>query len=169
LQELAQSREVERQLTEAGRQRAEDLVEQLQSERSRLEAILVNISDALRELLEVAVPDEVSAELSASGGESRLSDHQRGQLYLILREAVRNAVKHSDCQHITVGLDVTPEEVSGYVEDDGRGFEDNGGGGVGLRSIEERAALLEGGTEVYSSPEGGAGVRVRLPLLNGGG
>ena len=35
--------------------------------------------------------------------------------------------------------------------------------------IKERAALLEGGTDVYSSPEGGAGVRVRLPLLNGGG
>jgi two-component system chemotaxis response regulator CheB len=35
--------------------------------------------------------------------------------------------------------------------------------------IKERAALLEGGTEVYSSPEGGARVRVRLPLLNGGG
>ena len=124
---------------------------------------------ALRDLLEVAVPDDVSAGLSASGGEARLSDHQRGQLYLILREAVRNAVKHSDCHRITVGLDVTPEEAIGYVEDDGRGFGDNGEGGLGLRSIKERAALLEGGTEVYASPEGGAGVRVRLPLLNGGG
>jgi two-component system, chemotaxis family, CheB/CheR fusion protein len=47
LQELAQSREEERQQTEAGRRRAEELVDQLQSERSRLEAILVNISDAV--------------------------------------------------------------------------------------------------------------------------
>jgi two-component system CheB/CheR fusion protein len=47
LQELAQSREEERQLTEAGRRRAEELVEQLQSERSRLEALLVNIPDAV--------------------------------------------------------------------------------------------------------------------------
>ena len=124
---------------------------------------------ALRGLLEIAVPDDVIAELSASGGEARLSDHQRGQLYLILREAVRNAVKHSDCHRITVGLEVTPEEATGYVEDDGRGFGGNGEGGLGLRSIKERAALLEGGTEVYCSPEGGAGVRVRLPLLNGGG
>jgi two-component system, chemotaxis family, CheB/CheR fusion protein len=42
-----QARATERQLTEAARQRAEDLVEQLQSERSRLEAIVVNISDAV--------------------------------------------------------------------------------------------------------------------------
>jgi two-component system CheB/CheR fusion protein len=47
LQELAQSREEERRLTEEGRRRAEGLVDQLQSERSRLEAILVNISDAV--------------------------------------------------------------------------------------------------------------------------
>jgi two-component system, chemotaxis family, CheB/CheR fusion protein len=47
LQELAQSREKERQSTETARRRAEDLVEQLQSERSRLETILANISEAV--------------------------------------------------------------------------------------------------------------------------
>ncbi|HEX5914893.1 MAG TPA: ATP-binding protein, partial [Rubrobacter sp.] len=119
---------------------------------------------ALRDLLEVAVPDSVRAE-------SRLSDYQRGQLYLILREAVRNAVRHSGCHRLTVGLHITPEEVSGYVEDDGCGFEGNGEtrGGLGLRSIRERAALLEGTAEMYSSQKGGAGVQVRLPLRNGVG
>lgn len=47
LQELAQGREDERQSTEAGRRRAEELVEQLRSERSGLEAILASISDAV--------------------------------------------------------------------------------------------------------------------------
>jgi signal transduction histidine kinase len=126
---------------------------------------------ALQDLLEVAVPDGISAELSTSGAESRLSDHQRGQLYLILREAVRNAVRHSGCRSLTVGLDITSENVSGYVEDDGRGFDGNGGtrDGIGLQSIRERAALLEGTAEVYSSQKGGAGVQVRLPLRNGAG
>jgi PAS domain S-box-containing protein len=126
---------------------------------------------ALQDLLEVAVPESVRADLSTSGAESRLSDHQRGQLYLIMREAVRNAVRHSGCRTLRVGLDITSEKVSGYVEDDGRGFEGNGGtrGGLGLRSIRERVALLQGTVEVYSSPEGGAGVQVQLPLRNGGG
>jgi PAS domain S-box-containing protein len=126
---------------------------------------------ALQDLLEVAVPESVSADLSTSGAESRLSDHQRGQLYLILREAVRNAVKHSGCSSLTVGLHITSEEVSGYVEDDGSGFQGNGGttGGLGLRSIRERVALLEGTAEVYSSQKGGAGVQVCLPLRNRGG
>jgi signal transduction histidine kinase len=116
------------------------------------------------------VPDDISAELSTSGAESRLSDHQRGQLYLILREAVRNAVRHSGGCHLTVGLDITSEEVSGYVEDDGCGFEGNGEtqDGLGLSSIRERAALLQGTVEVNSSQKGGVGVWVRIPLQNGG-
>jgi signal transduction histidine kinase len=97
---------------------------------------------------------------SSAGGIGALS------LYVILREAVRNAVRHSGCRHPTVGVDITPEEVSGYVEEDGRGFGRNGDGkdGLGLRSIKERAALLDGTAKVYSSPQGGAGVRVLLPL-----
>ena len=126
---------------------------------------------ALQDLLEVAVPDDVNAVLTTSGAESQLSDHQRGKLYLILREAVRNSVRHSGCRRLTIGLDITSEEVSGYVEDDGRDFESNGEtrSGLGIRSIRERAALLQGTVELYSSPEGGAGVQVRLPLRNGGG
>jgi PAS domain S-box-containing protein len=126
---------------------------------------------ALQDLLEVVVPDGVSAELSTSGAESRLSNHQRGQLYLILREAIRNAVRHSGCSRLTVGLHITSEEVSSYVEDDGSGFQGHGEtrGGLGLRSIRERAALLEGTAEVYASQKGGAGVQVWLPLRNGGG
>lgn len=47
LQELAQSREEERQAAEEARREAERVVKQLRSERSRLEAILANISDAV--------------------------------------------------------------------------------------------------------------------------
>ena len=90
--------------------------------------------------------------------------------HLILREAIRNAVRHSGCRRLTVGLDITSEEVSGYVEDDGCGFEGNGGtrDGLGLHSRRERAALLQGTVEVYSSQKGGVGVQIRIPLRNGG-
>jgi PAS domain S-box-containing protein len=131
----------------------------------------IGLVSALQDLLEVAVPDDVNAVLSTSGAESLLSDHQRGQLYLILREAVRNSVRHSGCRRLRVGLDITSEEVSGYVEDDGCGFVGNGESRdrLGLRSIRERTALLKGTAEMYSSPEGGVGVQVRIPLRNGGG
>ncbi|MGB3682392.1 MAG: ATP-binding protein, partial [Rubrobacteraceae bacterium] len=93
---------------------------------------------------------------------------QRGQVYLILREAVRNAVRHSGCSRITVGLDVTPQEFSGFVRDDGRGLtgKENGDSpdGFGLQSMSERAGLMKGETRVYSLSEGGTGMEVRVPL-----
>jgi PAS domain-containing protein len=73
LQELAQSREEERQLTEAGRRRAEGLVEQLQSEQSRLEAILVNISDAV-----LAVDAEGQLLFSNQVFEETFGEHDEG-------------------------------------------------------------------------------------------
>jgi PAS domain-containing protein len=73
LQELAQSREEERQLTEAGRRRAEGLVEQLQSEQSRLEAILVNISDTV-----LAVDAEGQLLFSNQVFEETFGEHDEG-------------------------------------------------------------------------------------------
>ena len=41
----------------------------------------------------------------------------------VVFEAVRNAVRHSGCRRLRVGLHITSEEVSGYVEDDGAGVQ----------------------------------------------
>ena len=135
------------------------------------------LGPALRDLLTVATPDGLHTELSISGDESLLAKHLRGQLYLILREAVRNAVRHSGCGHLTVGLDITPAKVSGHVEDDGHGFGGNGNretngneearNGLGISSMRERAALLEGAVEIYSSPGKGTDVRIQVPLRDG--
>jgi two-component system, chemotaxis family, CheB/CheR fusion protein len=70
LQELAQSREEERQVTEVGRRKAEGLVDQLQEQRSRLEAILANISDAV-----LAVDTEGQALFSNQVFEETFGEH----------------------------------------------------------------------------------------------
>jgi signal transduction histidine kinase len=121
---------------------------------------------ALRHLLEVSVPDVIRRELSVGGEDSPLPEPLRGQVYLILREAVRNAVRHSRCSRIKVGLEIAPEEVAASVEDDGRGLACNGAepAGLGLRSMRERTALLAGTLEVSSTPGSGTRVEVRVPF-----
>jgi len=54
------------------------------------------------------------------------------------------------------------------VRDDGVGFEVNGvfHGHLGLRSMQERAARLQGSLEIVSAPNCGTQVRVRVPLLS---
>ena len=124
--------------------------------------------EALRDLLDVSVPEGIRAELQARGEESRVPPHVRGQLFLILREAVRNAAAHSGAVRITVVLDVTPERVVGSVEDDGRGLPREDGAaadsGVGMRSMRERAALVGGDVVIVSDPGGGTKVEASIPL-----
>ncbi|MEJ7633085.1 MAG: ATP-binding protein [Rubrobacteraceae bacterium] len=90
----------------------------------------------------------------------------RSQLYLIMREAVRNAVKHSGCHHLTVEIEALPGKVFGSVGDDGRGFDAEGAhDGVGLESMRERAELLNGDLRLVPGPDGGTMVEVSVPLL----
>jgi two-component system, NarL family, sensor kinase len=98
----------------------------------------------------------------------------------VMREAVRNAVRHSGCKRVGVIVEVGGEEFRGRVEDDGEGFdhgeipdEQNTNGehgnqaeGVDLRSMKERTELLDGRLEISSKPGGGTAVEVRLPLTD---
>jgi signal transduction histidine kinase len=122
----------------------------------------------LRHLLDVSVPPGIRADIHVEGDEAGVPGHVRGQLFLMLREAVRNAVSHSGCGSLSVGLDIAPERVVGSVEDDGQGFDDDAGnGGVGLRSMRERAALLDGDLKLDCEPGRGTRVELSVPLTGG--
>ena len=127
-----------------------------------------SLSAALSGLLEAAVPPGVERAASVEGDEALVPPHVREQLFVILREGVRNAVSHSGAGRIDVGVRVSPEEVAGRVEDDGRGFaEEDVSAGGGMRSMRERAELFGGALEVSPRPGAGTSVRVSVPLKRG--
>jgi signal transduction histidine kinase len=89
---------------------------------------------------------------------------------VILREGVRNAVSHSEAGRIDVRVRVSPEEVVGYVEDDGRGLaEEDVSAGGGMRSMRERAELVGGTFELSSGPGVGTTIRASISLKMGTG
>jgi PAS domain S-box-containing protein len=144
-----------------------------------LSAELKRLQDEeLKEGLEVAfgkiadsyVPDGTEMDVSFSGKESAIPGPVGTQVYLAMREAVRNAVKHSDCSRIGLTLEVLDGELHGLVEDDGEGFDVGAlvkatpSWGVGLRSMRERAEMLGGSLRVESEPGAGTRVELRVPL-----
>ena len=122
---------------------------------------------ALQNLMRISVPEGVEWEVSFEGEEGHLPDYVRDQLYMVLREGVRNAVAHSGSDRITVKVGITPMQVTAVVRDHGADFDagEPAPRGTGLRSMEERASLLGGAFELKSDPGGGARAEVRLPLV----
>lgn len=87
--------------------------------------------------------------------------------YRIVSEALTNARRHSGASRVVVRLRLDNGErmLRAEVRDDGTGIPDDAVGGVGLRSLRERAAELGGTLEIGSGDDGrGTVVRAALPL-----
>jgi PAS domain S-box-containing protein len=128
------------------------------------------LSAALSNLLETAVPPGLESNISVEGDESLIPPHVREQLFLTLREAVRNAVSHSGADHLRIRVEVYPERVVARVEDDGRGFEQASEGdrsGRGIHSMRERAELVGGTFRLSSTPGAGTKIEASIPLDGG--
>jgi signal transduction histidine kinase len=85
--------------------------------------------------------------------------------YRIVQEALMNVVKHAAATTCQVRVSVT-DAVMIEIVDDGIGLPDNPRGGVGLRSMQERAMELGGTCEIARNVERGTHVDVCLPISN---
>lgn len=122
---------------------------------------------ALPELLQDILPPEMDHELSVIGDETLVFAGVREQLFLVLREALRNTVSHSWASKVSVTVMVDQEKITGIVEDDGRGFNSKTADPAeigGLSYMADRASLLGGACSVDSSPGRGTRVKVSFPL-----
>ncbi len=121
----------------------------------------------LHETMAHHLPPEMARSLSVQGDDSSVPSQKREQMYLVLREALRNVASHSKAGEVRVAVDVGPERMVGVVEDDGRGFAHTPGetkGSGGLVYMAERASLLGGTCSVETRPGEGTRVKVFLPL-----
>lgn len=84
--------------------------------------------------------------------------------YRIASEALANARRHSGAAHVVVRLEHDERMLRLAVRDDGTGIPADAVGGVGLRSLRERAAELGGTVEIAAAEGGGTVVRAALPL-----
>ena len=122
---------------------------------------------ALSGLLREYVPRDVGSDLVIEGDESLVGPRVRDQLFLILREAVRNAAAHSGARTINVRVTISDEKIVGVVEDDGRGGDPEKilhSGPGGLSYMRDRATLIGGECRIGPAPQGGTRVEVTVPL-----
>ena len=95
----------------------------------------------------------------------RLSAEMRREVFLIFKEAVNNAARHSCATHAQVTLAIERGRLTLEVSDDGSGFDPAlANGGDGLLSMGKRARKLGGTLTVISTPEGGTSILLKAPL-----
>lgn len=118
-----------------------------------------------------SVAAEAQVTLRVSGDESWATYAVLDEVFLILREGLRNALQHGSPEHVLIAVNVMPQELTARVQDDGRGFmvpEPPDGAKArtaGLASMRERAALLGGRLLVTSAPGRGSCIELYVPLL----
>jgi signal transduction histidine kinase len=102
-------------------------------------------------------------------GESRnLNPLVRDEAFRIAGEALRNAIKHSGAQHVTVTIHYERRQLRLVVRDDGKGIDaetmarQQASSHFGLPGMRERAAIVKGQLEVRSAS--GAGTEIELDV-----
>ena len=159
----AEKMELAKRMTKEAMEKTRDLSRALSADEVGQE-----LKAALSELLQNTVPPGMDCELSVVGEEEALVPEEvREQLFLVLREALRNTVSHSGASKVTVRVVVEQSAIAGFVEDNGQGFDrkktepaESGG----LAYMADRASLLGGVCSIDSSPGGGTRVKSSFPL-----
>ncbi len=121
-----------------------------------------DLADALDDWLEL-LPQ--SARIIRDLGEDPLplSRLEVALAFRLVKEAVRNAVKHADATRIVVRVRREGDWLGVAVSDDGHGFDQEVTGGLGLRIIRYAVADAGGRLSIASTSGTGTTVRIQLP------
>lgn len=108
--------------------------------------------------------------LEVDGDLRDVPDPHRTYLYRIVQEGLTNCARHAQAQNIHVKLEDSGGQLAVSVEDDGVGFDQQGGVayGLGLLGMSERVRELCGRLTIESAPGKGTRIAVTLPLQREG-
>ena len=104
---------------------------------------------------------------SAADDDPGIGANVRRQVYLIFKEAIHNAARHSGATRVDVELSAAGGALVLRVTDDGRGFEPSAPAeGNGLASMRRRARDAGGALELDSAPGRGTRLTLTVPLAS---
>ena len=84
-------------------------------------------------------------------------------IYRIAQESLTNVARHAQARRVVISLEPGHGSVVLRVADDGRGFAGTPTEHGGLRSMRERAVLVDAALAIKPAPEGGVEVRLEVP------
>ena len=98
-----------------------------------------------------------------------LSSEARQSLFLVVKEALNNIVKHSAATEVWVRARTEHGDLTFAIEDNGKGFSQRNGNGLGngLTNMEKRVSEIGGCFDLQSQPGQGTRIKISVPLHRG--
>lgn len=122
------------------------------------------------ELERIQRTGRIKAELITAGEPYSLGEQMETVLLRMAQESLNNALKHARAKTLHVLTDFKPDSFMLTISDDGRGFSVEEAttrqldkSGAGLNNLYRRASLLGGSCTIFSQPETGTRVEIRMP------
>lgn len=151
-------------LSDESVEKMNEIIWSLNQGNQRLEEILYFTRSQCSELISNAgidfnfsLPDEIPS-LTMSWMDCR-------NIFLLVKEAVNNAIKHADAGKITVDIQIK-QSLLILIQDDGKGFDPSGQQtpGNGLRNYRKRLEQVKGSYEIRTSPGKGTLLQFVIPI-----
>lgn len=128
-----------------------------------------NLVSALQSYITKISQDSLQVHLKTTGYVRQWPAHEEA-LYRIAQEALNNVVKHAQAQGVEISLEVAEATACLTIRDDGIGLaapsamaKEHHGAGLGLTTMQERAAALGGTVKLTAKPGYGTVVLITLP------
>jgi two-component system sensor histidine kinase UhpB len=155
-EEIGETKQVVRQALEEVRRISSELRPEM-LEHLGLISALIELGNAFQKRSGIRVDRTLDPEVTGLSPETELA------IYRIAQEALTNVSRHSQASSVSISLRQAAGRVVLRVVDDGLGLPDLIREHGGLRSMRERAILLEGALAVKPAPGGGVDVRLEVP------
>jgi signal transduction histidine kinase len=136
---------------------------ELHDQTGRQDEDIITVQAALDQFVRTS-PSAVPVTIVVTGEERRVPPAMRREVFMMIRESLRNAQRHAQASKITVQVDIRATHLWVRTVDDGVGMPQNHRDGSGMTSLRERAALLGAKVEWLAAPDEGTVVLMTVPL-----
>jgi signal transduction histidine kinase len=167
--ELPADQAAERMETIAGKSRTlvnalDEIVWAVDPERDTLASVARYLASYTEEYL-AGLQIACRVQIPNSSPNQVISGKVRHQLFLAVKEALNNAIRHGGATEINFRVRVANDQLLILIKDNGSGFDTSGySNGHGILNLRQRLEHLHGRCELESTPGVGTTVSLQLPL-----
>ena len=148
----------------------DEIVWAVNPQNDSLRSLVEYLTQLARELFEdtgIRCRFQIQADLPALP----LPPEMRHHLFLTVKEALNNALKHAHATEITLGANTAGRQMEIFIQDNGTGFEaatvTAAGERNGLKNMRRRIEKLGGRLTVETKPGGGTTIRLTVSYPTG--